>query len=156
MNEIPPPPSRPALIILPHSHSFFRSHTRPSHITGLGHGAYPFGSAGLDLLLLGLVRPLVAAGGCLFFFISIKRSSLEKCNEVGHDQFTPAGDLGSCNGNGHILSPTIHGNSHNGAGGGGGASRFSGHEGGNTQGAKGVEEDLERGCDEYVQEVLYE
>ncbi|CAM9793005.1 unnamed protein product [Pylaiella littoralis] len=42
---------------------------------GLGHGNYPFGSAGFDLLLLGILRHTVAVGGCLAFFFALKRST---------------------------------------------------------------------------------
>lgn len=43
--------------------------------TGLGDGAYPFGSAGLDMLLLGAFRYFVAAVGCFAFFLVLHRRS---------------------------------------------------------------------------------
>lgn len=51
--------------------------------TGLSHdGPYPFGSAGLDLLLAGFLRLVVAIAGCLAFFLVVHRS--DSLRAVGH------------------------------------------------------------------------
>lgn len=57
------------------------THTRPP---GLGHGSYPFGSAGLDLLLLGLLRPLVVAATCLTYHLALKRANFRKEERQDH------------------------------------------------------------------------
>ncbi|CAM9997317.1 unnamed protein product [Scytosiphon promiscuus] len=60
---------------------------------GLGDGTYPFGSAGLDILLLGVLRYLFAAVGCFAFFLFLhQRSNLRL---VGDNHEDP-----SCHGNG--------------------------------------------------------
>ncbi|CAN0357590.1 unnamed protein product, partial [Ectocarpus sp. 12 AP-2014] len=42
---------------------------------GMGCGSYPFGSSGLDLLVVGVVRCAVAVAGCLAFFFVVRRRS---------------------------------------------------------------------------------
>ncbi|CAM9813250.1 unnamed protein product, partial [Ascophyllum nodosum] len=60
---------------------------------GLGIGAYPFGSAGLDLLLLGLLRPFLAGLGCVAFATGLRRANLqrvalENCDGEAHSSVT--------------------------------------------------------------------
>ncbi|CAN0400304.1 unnamed protein product, partial [Ectocarpus fasciculatus] len=42
---------------------------------GMGCGSYPFGSSGLDLLVLGVLRCVVSVVGCLAFFFVVRRRS---------------------------------------------------------------------------------
>lgn len=48
---------------------------RQQRLTGMGCGSYPFGSSGLDLLVLGVLRCAVAVAGCLAFFFVVRRRS---------------------------------------------------------------------------------
>ena len=61
--------------------------------SGIGIGAYPFGSAGLDLLLLGLLRPFLAGLGCVAFATGLRRANLqrvalENCDGEAHSSVT--------------------------------------------------------------------
>ena len=122
-----------------------RPHAR-TH-AGLGHGTYPFGSAGLDLLLLGLLRPLVAAAGCLSFFLLLRRSNLRRVeNGAGRGEPTHphTTNLRSCNGNGYTLRSSAM--MHNNGGADGGATSRVWQDQGGKHGVGAEDADNGRGC----------
>lgn len=54
-------------------------------LIGLGPGPYPFGSAGLDLLVLGLLRSLMVAVACCTLNVTLKQRNFESASTENED-----------------------------------------------------------------------